>query len=63
MPGDIVELRVSPGDRVEAGDVVCVLEAMKMKNLIHSPHAGTIAAVDVTVGQAVEYGAALVTFS
>ena len=63
MPGDIAEIRVKPGDRVAAGDVICVLEAMKMKNLIHSPRAGTIATVEVAPGQAVAYDTVLVTFA
>lgn len=62
MPGDICEVRVKAGQRVSAGDVVAVLEAMKMKNLIHSPRSGVIASVEVSVGQAVDYGTVLVTF-
>jgi len=62
MPGDIVEVNVSPGDSVNVGDVVCVLEAMKMRNLIRTSRAGVIASVGVTAGQAVDYGAVLVTF-
>lgn len=61
MPGDICEIRVQPGSMVNAGDVVCVLEAMKMKNLIHSSVTGKVTSVDVAVGQAVEYGAVLMT--
>ncbi len=62
MPGDILEVEVKPGTNVCAGDVICVLEAMKMKNMIRSPRAGVIASVDVLPGQAVNYGAVLVTF-
>ena len=62
MPGSIMEIMVKVGDRVNPGDVVCVLEAMKMKNKIHTSLAGVIASVDVIAGQAVEYGAVLVTF-
>lgn len=62
MPGDILAVEVQPGSNVCAGDVICVLEAMKMKNMIRSPRAGIIASVDVTPGQAVDYGAVLVTF-
>ncbi|MFN2187760.1 MAG: biotin/lipoyl-containing protein [Candidatus Promineifilaceae bacterium] len=62
MPGDILEIRVKSGDLVNEGDVLCVLEAMKMKNLIHTTHAGKIAAVEVVVGQSVDYGAVLVSF-
>lgn len=62
MPGDILEVRVSPGDQVNPGDVVCVLEAMKMKNMIRSASGGKVATVEVASGQAVEYNAVLVTF-
>ncbi len=62
MPGDIIEVNVKPGDSVNPGDVVCVLEAMKMKNMIRSARTGVIASVGVAVGQEVEYGAVLVTF-
>lgn len=62
MPGNIIEVRVKAGDDVQAGDVVCVLEAMKMNNLIYTDRAGIIASVEVAAGQAVDYGAPLVTF-
>lgn len=62
MPGDIIEVKVKAGDSVSVGDVVCVLEAMKMRNMIRSSRAGVIASVGVTAGQAVDYGAVLVTF-
>ena len=62
LPGDIVEVKVKLGDNVKPGDVVCVLEAMKMKNMIRSPRAGVIASVEVSPGQSVDYGAVLDTF-
>jgi biotin carboxyl carrier protein len=62
MPGNIIEVRVRAGDEVQPGDVVCVLEAMKMNNLIYADRAGIIASVEVAAGQAVDYGAPLVTF-
>jgi biotin carboxyl carrier protein len=62
MPGDIIEVRVQPGDQVSPGDVVCVLEAMKMKNMIRTASGGKVATVDVSPGQAVEYNKILVTF-
>lgn len=62
MPGDILEINVKPGDSVNPGDLVCVLEAMKMKNRIRSNRTGVIASVDVSAGQSVDYGAVLVTF-
>ena len=43
MPGDIIQILVKSGQVVRAGDPVCILDAMKMKNTIHAPQAGTIA--------------------
>lgn len=51
IPGVIVSLAVKPGDRVEPGQELCVLEAMKMKNAIRAPRAGQIAAVHINVGE------------
>ncbi len=62
MPGNIVVVKVKAGDSVEPGDVVCVLDAMKMNNMIYSDRAGEIASVDVVAGQDVDYGTVLVTF-
>lgn len=62
MPGNIVEINVDAGDNVQPGDVVCVLDAMKMNNMIYSDRTGEIASVDVVAGQDVDYGAVLVTF-
>ena len=62
MPGDILEVTIRPGDHVNAGDVVCVLEAMKMKNLIHTSFSGVVASVEVAPGQTVDFGDLLVTF-
>jgi biotin carboxyl carrier protein len=62
MPGEIVEVFVKPGDQLSAGQEVCSLEAMKMKNAIRSPRAGIIAAVEVQAGEKVAHGAVLVTF-
>ncbi len=47
---------MSEGDTVDAGDVVAVLEAMKMENEIVAPKAGTVASVGVVAGQTVEAG-------
>lgn len=62
MPGDILEVNVKPGQRVVPGEPLCVLEAMKMKNLIRSSREGVIASVEVSAGQSVDYGDILVTF-
>jgi biotin carboxyl carrier protein len=63
MPGSIVSIRVRPGQRVERGEILCSLEAMKMNNAIHAPRAGTIKDVAVTEGQAVAYRQVLVTYA
>jgi acetyl/propionyl-CoA carboxylase alpha subunit len=60
MAGVIQDVRVQPGDEVEAGQTIVVIEAMKMQNDLHARRAGTVKAVYVTVGQRVEQGAKLV---
>ena len=61
MPGVVVELLVKPGDAVEAGRPLLILEAMKMQNEIGADVAGVVAAVHVAQAQAVDGGAKLVT--
>ncbi len=56
MQGKIISVKVDIGQIVEVGDVVAVLEAMKMENEIVAPKSGTIASVDVASGQTVETG-------
>ena len=63
MPGVILELFVKPGDQVQRGQQVAVLDAMKMHNFIGAPCAGTIAEVCVAVGQAVGHGDAIVRYA
>jgi pyruvate carboxylase subunit B len=60
MPGLIVQLRVKVGDTIAAGDGLVVMEAMKMENELRAQAAGTVRAVHVSVGAAVEKGALLV---
>lgn len=60
MPGMIVRVSVKAGDRVEAGQGVVVMEAMKMENELRATAAGTVKSVEVTAGTAVEKGALLV---
>ena len=60
MPGLIVRVNVSVGDRVEAGQGIVVMEAMKMENELRATAAGTVRSVEVTPGTAVEKGALLV---
>ena len=63
MPGIILEVRVKPGDSVNRGDELCVLEAMKMRNSIQAPRAGEIGDVFVAAGAKVAYGDPLVAFA
>lgn len=63
MSGKILGVKASAGQTVKKGDVIVVLEAMKMENDIVAPQDGTIASIDVTVGQQVESGAAIATLN
>ena len=60
MPGKVVRVLVKPGDEVQAGQGLVVVEAMKMENEISAPRAGRVKSVDVNPGQNVETGARLV---
>ncbi|WP_270647788.1 DUF2118 domain-containing protein [Paeniclostridium hominis] len=60
MPGTIVNLMVKNGDSVKKGQVVAILEAMKMENEIVAPIDGTVVSVDVEKGQNVNLGDSLV---
>ncbi len=59
MPGNILKVNVSNGQAVKKGDVLVVLEAMKMENEILAPADATVSSVNVTAGQTVEAGAVL----
>jgi biotin carboxyl carrier protein len=63
LPGTIVNVFVKAGDKVEAGQVVVVIEAMKMKNSIRSLFSGTIGEVLVDTGQSVAHKQALIKFT
>ena len=63
MPGVIVEVRVSEGDRVEAGQVLLILEAMKMQNEIRAAASGLVASVHVSPTDTVPAGAKLIEFA
>ena len=63
LPGTINEIKVKVGDKVNAGDTVVVLEAMKMQNNIDAETSGTIASINVNKGDAVMEGDTLVTIA
>jgi len=60
MPGAILRVMVAVGDEVQEGDVVVILEAMKMENEIHAHKSGVVKTVHVGPGDSVENGQALV---
>ena len=59
MPGNILKINVTQGQQVNEGDVIMVLEAMKMENEIVATRSGTIAQIAVSKGAVVETGAVL----
>ena len=63
MPGNINDVRVSAGQQVKKGDILVILEAMKMENEIMAPHDGTVASVNVNKGATVNTGDTLVTLN
>lgn len=54
MPGNILKVNVKAGDAVKRGDILCILEAMKMENEICAPSDGTVASVNVSQGATVQ---------
>ena len=63
MPGTILDVKVAAGQAVKKGDVICVLEAMKMENDIPAPADGVIASVNVQKGASVSAGDVLATLN
>lgn len=60
MPGTVLSIKVKPGDQVNQGDVLLVLEAMKMENEIMAPVSGKVTAVNITEGASVNSGDVLI---
>ena len=63
MPGTILDVKVSAGQAVKSGDVLMILEAMKMENEIMAPNDGTVTSVAVSKGASVESGTLLCTLA
>jgi len=63
MPGNVLDIPVTVGQSVSEGDVVVVLEAMKMENEIVAEAGGTISQILVSKGQSVDTGAVLVVIA
>lgn len=63
MPGTILDIKTAAGSAVKKGDVLCILEAMKMENDIVAPADGTVASVNVNKGDSVEAGQVIVTLN
>jgi len=63
MTGRVVQMRANVGDRVDAGAVLVVLEAMKMEYRLSAPHDGTVEAVHCNEGDLVDLGKTLVTLA
>ena len=61
--GKVFSIDSKPGDSLKRGDTILVLEVMKMETPVVAPEDGTVASIDVTVGQAVEAGALLATLN
>jgi propionyl-CoA carboxylase alpha chain len=62
MPGLLTRLEVSPGQRVEAGQPLAVVEAMKMENILRAERGGTIKAINVAIGESMVVDAAILEF-
>ena len=62
MPGTIMSIKTKPGDKIQKGDVIMILEAMKMENEIIAPEDGVITSIDVSEGASVNTGDILATF-
>ena len=62
MTGLIIDLKIKPGDTVNAGDALLILEAMKMENVLKSPGSGTIKTIKIKKGDSVEKGQILIEF-
>jgi glutaconyl-CoA/methylmalonyl-CoA decarboxylase subunit gamma len=63
IPGVIIEINVTTGQSVNRGDLLCILEAMKMKNSIRAGRSGVIGSIPINVGDQVRHGQSLIEFT
>lgn len=63
LPGTVIEVFVKAGEKVEAGQVLVIIEAMKMKNSIRSVYSGVVSNVFVSIGQSVAHKQPLIKFA
>ena len=63
MPGLVLDIHVNPGDVIQKGDKVLVLEAMKMENVIKAPADATVASIEVEKGKTVDKNQVMVRFA
>lgn len=63
MPGNVLDVRVSVGQKVKSGDILVILEAMKMENEIVAPQDGTVATIDCAKGDSVNVGDVFLTLN
>lgn len=63
MPGKVISVNVKPGQEVQDGQEICVIEAMKMQNLIKSERVGTLKTVNIKPGETIDLNHTLVEFS
>lgn len=61
MPGAVIDIRVKTGQEVAGGDVVLVIESMKMQSELYAPRAGIVEKIDYAVGESFDSGSALLT--
>lgn len=62
MPGKLISVAVQPGDEIELGQEMCVVEAMKMQNVMRSERKGVVKSVDAKVNDSLKVDQVIVTF-
>ena len=63
MPGTLISLAVEEGDHVEVGQELCIVEAMKMQNIVRAPRSGVIGKIMITAGASLQADDVIVEFA